>query len=45
MIITLELISGVSFGVQFITKEELGDDDNGWYVLVEVGVLRFIFEK
>lgn len=45
MTVTLEFISGVSFGIQVITKEDLGDGDDGWFLLVELGIIRLIFEK
>lgn len=45
MTVTLEFISGVSFGIQVITKEDLGEEEDGWFVLVELGVIRLIFEK
>ena len=45
MIVTLEFISGVSFGIQMITRQDLGEDEDGWYVLLELGIIRLIFEK
>jgi hypothetical protein len=45
MIVTLEFISGVSFGIQRITKRDLGDDEDGWYILLELGIIRLIFER
>lgn len=45
MTVTLEFISGVSFGIQVITKEDLGEEDEGWFLLVELGIIRLIFEK
>lgn len=45
MIVTLEFISGVSFGIQVITKEDLGEGDDGWYILIELGIVRIIVEK
>jgi hypothetical protein len=44
MIVTLEFISGVAFGIQMITKEEL-DEGEGWFVLIELGIIRLIFER
>ena len=45
MTVTLEFISGVSFGIQVITKEDLGEGDDGWYILIELGIVRIIVEK
>ena len=45
MFITFELISGVSLGMQLITKEELGDDENGWYFILELFIVRIIIDK
>lgn len=45
MFVTTEFISGVCFGVQFITKEELEVEENGWYLILEIGIIRLIFEK
>ena len=45
MTVTLEFISGVSFGIQVITKEELDEEDDGWYILIELGIVRIIVEK
>lgn len=45
MFVTLELISGVCFGIQFITKDELGEFDDGWFLLLEFGIFRVIVEK
>jgi len=45
MFITFELISGVSLGMQIITKEELGDDESGWYFILELLIVRIIIDK
>ena len=45
MFVTIELISGVCFGIQFITKNEIGDMEDGWYLLIELGIIRMIVEK
>jgi hypothetical protein len=45
MFITFELISGVSLGMQLITKQELGDDENGWYFILELLIVRIIIDK
>ena len=45
MIVTFELISGLCFGVQFISKNDLGDLEDGWYLLIELGIIRIIVER
>lgn len=45
MFITFELISGVSLGMQIITKEELGDAESGWYFILELLIVRIIIDK
>ena len=45
MFITLEFISGVSVGIQMITRQDLGEEGDGWYILLELGIIRLIFEK
>lgn len=45
MFITFEFISGVCFGIQFITKNEVGEFDDGWFLLLELGIFRIILEK
>ncbi len=45
MFITFECISGLCFGVQFISKNDLGDLEDGWYILIELGIVRIIVEK
>lgn len=45
MFINFELISGVCFGIQFITKNDVGELDDGWYILIELGIIRIILEK
>lgn len=45
MICTLEFISGVAIGVQMITKRDLDEDIDGWFILVELGIIRLIIEK
>lgn len=45
MFITFELISGVSFGIQFVTKSDVGELEDGWYILIELGIVRIIVEK
>lgn len=45
MFITFELISGVSLGMQLITKQELGDDESGWYFILELLIVRIIIDK
>ncbi len=45
MTVTLEFISGVSFGIQVITKEDLGEGDAGWYLIIELGIVRIILDK
>lgn len=45
MFITFELISGVSLGVQCITKDDLGDFEDGWYLILEFLIFRVIIEK
>ena len=44
MFINFELISGVCFGIQFIFKDELNEGE-GWYLLIELGIIRIIVEK
>lgn len=45
MFITFELISGVSLGMQLITKQEIGEDESGWYFILELLIFRIIVEK
>ena len=45
MFITLEFISGVSLGIQMITKRDLGDDEDGWYFILELLIVRIIIDK
>ena len=45
MFITFELISGVCLGMQLITKQELGDDESGWYFILELFIVRIIIDK
>jgi hypothetical protein len=45
MFITFELISGMSLGVQFISKSDLGDLEDGWYLILEFLIFRAIIEK
>jgi len=44
MFVTIELISGVSLGTQFISKSDLEDGD-GWYLIIELLIFRIIVEK
>lgn len=44
MFILFEFISGFAVGVEFVTKKELGEGE-GWYVLLELGIIRLIFDK
>ena len=45
MFITFEFISGVSLGVQFITKQQIGEDESGWYFILELLIVRIIIDK
>ena len=45
MFVTFELISGVCFGIQFVTKSEVGELEDGWYLLIELGIIRMIVER
>ena len=45
MFVTFELISGVCFGIQFVTKNEVGELEDGWYLLIELGIIRMIVER
>ena len=44
MFISVEFISGVVFGIEFIFKETL-NEGKGWYVLIELGIIRIIIDK
>lgn len=44
MFISVEFISGVVFGLELIVKEEL-NEGKGWYVLIELGIIRIIIDK
>jgi hypothetical protein len=44
MFIIFEFISGFSVGIEIVTKKELGEGE-GWFILLELGIIRLIFEK
>ena len=44
MFITFELISGVGFGLEIITKNQL-EEGEGWYLIIELGIVRIILDK
>ncbi len=44
MFVTIEFISGLVFGIELIFKEEL-HEGKGWYVLIELGIIRVIIDK
>lgn len=44
MFILFEFISGFAVGVEFVTKKEIGEGE-GWYFLIELGIIRIILDK
>jgi len=44
MFVTFELIAGVGFGIEVITKNQL-DEGEGWYLIIELGIIRVIVDK
>ena len=44
MFVAFELISGVGFGIEIITKNQL-DEGEGWYLIIELGIVRIILDK
>ena len=44
MFVTFELIRGFGFGIEIITKNQL-DEGEGWYLIIELGIVRIILDK
>lgn len=44
MFISVEFISGLVFGIEFIFKETL-NEGKGWYAMLELGIIRVIIDK
>jgi hypothetical protein len=44
MFISFEFICGVCVGFELISKQEV-DDTEGWYLFIQLGIIRIILEK
>jgi hypothetical protein len=40
-----EFICGFSVGGEFVTHRELGEEGEGWVIIVDFGIFRAIIEK
>lgn len=45
MIISLEFITGIAIGIEFIDKENVTDDEVGWFIVVDLFIIRIVFDK
>jgi hypothetical protein len=45
MLISLNFISGISLGIEFLTKKELGEEEEGWYGVIDLLIVRVLIEK
>lgn len=43
MSIELSIIRGLCFGLEYVNGEDVGDDDVGVYVVLDLGFLRLLF--
>jgi hypothetical protein len=43
MLISLEFISGVMLGFEYINKADVSDEV-GWYLVVDLVILRLVFD-
>lgn len=45
MMISLEFITGVAVGIEFIDKAVVTDDETGWFLVVDLFIIRVVFDK
>jgi hypothetical protein len=45
MYISFEFICGVCVGFELISKSEIDDSEEGWYLFIQLGIIRIILEK
>ena len=41
----LEFITGVMFGFEYISYEDLGEEGDGWVFMVDLVIFRVLLEK
>lgn len=45
MYVVFQFISGVVFGIELLTYEEIGMEGNGWICALNFGIFRLCIEK
>lgn len=45
MFISFEFISGVAIGTEFVFKREIGESDEGWYLIIDLLIFRIVVDK
>jgi hypothetical protein len=45
MFISFEFICGACVGFELISKSEIDDNEDGWYIFLQLGIIRIIIEK
>jgi hypothetical protein len=43
--VKVEVIQGVSVGFEYINKDDLGEPFDGWYLVVDLFIIRILFER
>lgn len=45
MFVQFNFISGMSVGIEWHSKQEMGEDDEGWYLVIDLLILRILIDK
>jgi len=40
-----EFITGFSLGFEYVPKEFMGEDSDGYYITIDLFIIRFVLEK
>ena len=43
MSVELSIIKGLSFGVEYVNGDDIGEDDISVYVVIDLGFIRLLF--
>lgn len=43
--ISYEFISGVMLGFEHVDKRMMGDDEDGWFIVIDLFIIRLLLER